>query len=88
MAIFKAARAETLQARMKRARNEGYARGALEAKIFKLAVGKQFERAQGMDWLQTVVEEGRSELETQHAWEREIEAWDISCRVAFLLAIV
>jgi hypothetical protein len=88
MAIFKAARAYTFPARMKRARKEGYARGTLEAKLFKLAVGKRFEQAQAMEWLQTVVEEGRSELEAQHAWVREIEAWDMSCRVAFLLAIV
>jgi hypothetical protein len=88
MAIFKAARAHTFQARMKRARKEGYERGALEAKLFRLAVGKSFERVQAMDWLQTVVEEGRSELEAQHAWDREIEAWDMSCRIAFLVSIV
>jgi hypothetical protein len=87
MSIFKTARAHTFEARMKRARNEGYARGAREAKLFKLAVRKDFERGQALGWLQTIVEEGRGELEAQHALEREIEAWDMSCRIAFLVKI-
>jgi hypothetical protein len=40
-----------------------------------------------MDWLQTIVDEGRGELEAQQALEREVEAWDLSCRIAFLVAI-
>lgn len=80
-------RADTFQARMKRARNDAYSNGALEAKLFKLAVGKDFERKQALDWLSIVIEDGRAELEAQHALEREIEAWDMSCRIAFLIAI-
>jgi hypothetical protein len=67
---FKTAPAQTFQARMKRARKEGYPRGALEAKLFRLAVGKVIERRQAMDRLQTIIDEGRDELEAQHALER------------------
>jgi hypothetical protein len=41
-----------------------------------------------MDWLSTAVVDGRAELEAQHANEREVEARDMACRVAFLLEIV
>ena len=40
-----------------------------------------------MDWLQTNVDEGRGELEAQQAREREVEAADMSCRIAFLVEI-
>jgi hypothetical protein len=87
--IFRPARAHTFEARMQRARNEGYASGAREAKLFKIAMGKVgFEREQALDWLNTAIYKGRSELQSQHALEREIEAWDMSCRIAFLVAIV
>jgi hypothetical protein len=52
-----------------------------------LAVGKVFEREQALDWLTTAIDDGRAELEAQHALEREIEAWDMSCRIAFMVAI-
>jgi hypothetical protein len=86
-ASFKTARAHTFEARIKRARNEGYSRGSREAKLFKLAVGKVLEREQALDWLTTVIDDGRAELEAQHALDREIEAWDMSCRIAFMVAI-
>jgi hypothetical protein len=72
---------------MQRARDEGYRCGAREGKLFRLAVGTDFVRDQVMDWLTNVVEDGRSELEDQHATEKEIDAWDMSCRIAFLLEI-
>jgi hypothetical protein len=81
-------RVDTLEARLQRARNEGYARGAGEARLFKLAVGRDFGRPQALDWLGTTIDDGRTELEAQHALEREIEAWDMSCRIAFMIAIV
>jgi hypothetical protein len=87
MRVFRQGRAGSYQARMKRARDDAYSRGFLEAGLFKLAVGKDFERKQALDWLNTVIDDGRSELVDQHAREREIEAWDMSCRIAFLVAI-
>lgn len=75
------------QGRMDRARNEGFLRGSREGKLFKLAVGKDFDRQQCLDWLNTVIDEGRSELVDQHAWEREIETWDMACRIAFWVEI-
>ena len=85
--ICRLGRANTFQTRVQRARNEGYSRGALEAKLFRLAVGKAFEREPALDWLNTVIDEGRAELEAQHALDREVEAWDMSCRIAFMVAI-
>jgi hypothetical protein len=87
--IFRSDRAHTFEARMQRARNEGYTTGAGEAQLFKIAIGNLvFEREQALDWLNAAIQKGRSELQSQHAFEREIEAWDMSCRIAFLVAIV
>jgi hypothetical protein len=87
--IFRPDRAHTFEARMQRARNDGFATGAGEAQIFKIAMGKVvFEREQALDWLNAAIYKGRSELQSQHALEREIEAWDMSCRIAFLVAMV
>jgi hypothetical protein len=78
----------TYSERLRRARRSGYWRGRAEAKLFRLAVGNHFTRAQGLEWLNTVVDEGRAELDAQHAEEREVERWEMSCRIAFLLEIV
>jgi hypothetical protein len=55
-------RVDTFSARIERARNEGYRRGFAEGNLFKMALGKTFSREQVLDWLDTVIEEGRSEL--------------------------
>jgi hypothetical protein len=85
---FRTGRALTFEARMQRARNEGYASGAREAELFKLASGKVSERDLALDWLNEAIPKGRADFESQHATEREVEAWEMSCRIAFLVAIV
>jgi hypothetical protein len=83
----KPARLDTLEARIQRAKREGFACGSREAKLFRLAIGKVgFVRERALEWLNTVVDEGRAELGAQRALEREIEEWDMSCRIAFLVA--
>jgi len=85
---FKRARAD-ITARIQRARRDGYRRGAGEAELFKRAVGVVLiERPQAIDWLNKAIDSGRAQLESQHALEREIEAWDMSCRIGFLVAVV
>lgn len=80
-------RSDTFAGRLARSREEGYLRGEQEAKLFRIATGKSFQPQQAWDWLNTVLEEGRTELEDQHAAEREVEAWDMSCRIAFLVEL-
>ena len=76
-------RTDDISGRMARARDEAYLRGEHEGKMFRLATGGSYQRQQALDWLDTVIEEGRAELEAQHALEREVEVWDISCRIMF-----
>jgi hypothetical protein len=84
----RSARLDTFDARIQRAKDEGFACGSGEGKLFRLAVGKVvFTRRQAHGWLNTVVDDGRAELEAQYALESEIEAWDISCRIAFMVEI-
>jgi hypothetical protein len=85
---FKPGRDDSFRSRLERARQEGFRTGAREGKLFKLGAGKEFDRQRAMDWLDAAIESGRVELEDQHAWEREIETWDMCCRIAFLLEIV
>jgi hypothetical protein len=90
MALFtrQPGRIDILDARIQRAKIEGFACGSREAKLFLLSVGKaDFGRAQTHEWLNTVVEEGRVGLQAQRALEQETEAWDMSCRIAFLVEI-
>jgi hypothetical protein len=85
---FRLLRADTFTARIQRAKNEGFACGSREGKLFRFAVGKVgFARDQVHGWLDTVIDDGRAELEAQHALDREIEAWDMSCRIAFMVEI-
>jgi hypothetical protein len=79
-------RPETFAARIRRAKSEGFACGAREGKLFRLAVGTS-RGDQAYGWLNVVIDDGRAELEAQHALEREIEAWDMSCRIAFMVQI-
>jgi hypothetical protein len=55
-------------------------------KLFTLAA-EGFRREQLLDWLDNSIEEGREELSLQRASEREVEPWDMSCRIAFLVEI-
>jgi hypothetical protein len=87
MCMFRQGRPDTYQARMDRTRDDAYSRGFHEAGLFKLALGQDFQRRQALDWLDTVIDQGRAELEDQHAREREVEAWDMSCRIAFMVAL-
>jgi hypothetical protein len=81
-------RISSLEASLQQARNRGYASGAFEARLFKSAVGKGYGRAQALAWLGGAVAVGRTDLASKRAQEREIDAWDLSCRIAFMVAIV
>lgn len=85
--VFRPARPHTVQARLQRARNEGYTSGAQQAKLFRLAGAGVYQREQALDWLGAAIDEGRAQLQDQHALEREIEAWDMSCRIMFMVQI-
>lgn len=76
----------SLAARMARSREEGYLSGAREAKLCRLAMAGA-QRQEVLDWLNTAIDAGRAELEAQHALEREIDAWDMSCRIMFMVVI-
>jgi hypothetical protein len=79
-------RGETYVARLQRMREEGHATGSAEGKLFLRAFGKtKFQPHEVHDWLSRVVVKGRADLAAQHALDPEIEAWDMACRVAFLL---
>jgi hypothetical protein len=69
-------------------REEGYARGAHEARMFLLAAGKYYQPPQAHDWINEAIEEGRRELQAQRALEREIATWDLACRTMFLLMTI
>jgi hypothetical protein len=72
---------------MQRARNEGYARGAREARLFRLAMAGAFQHERALAWLNTAIDDGRADLQDQRAMEREIDAWDMSCRIMFWVQI-
>lgn len=79
-------RSSVYLAHLRRMREEGHARGAAEGRLFMQAIGKtKFQPHEVHTWLSRVVAEGRAELKAQNELDREIEAWDMACRVAFLL---
>jgi hypothetical protein len=46
-----------------------------------------YQCEQAPDWLSAAIDEGRAQLQDQHALEREIDAWDMSCRIMFMVQI-
>jgi hypothetical protein len=89
LTFFRSAPAHTFEARMQRARNEGYARGTQEAGLFRLAMAAPFQRERAaLDSLNTAIDDGRAELQAQHALDREVDAWDMSCRIMFMVQTI
>jgi hypothetical protein len=79
-------RGDTYLARLQCMREEGHAKGSAEGQLFLRTFGTtKFQPQVVHDWLSRVVAQGRGELVAQHALDQEIEAWDMACRVAFLL---
>jgi hypothetical protein len=72
---------------MERVRQSGYADGSREARVMLIALGKQFERSKAISWLNTAVEKGRADKWGQRAISREIDAWEMSCRIMFVVTI-
>jgi hypothetical protein len=81
------ARPDTLSERLARSRSEGYARGSQEAKLYRLATAGVLERRLALYWLNAAIEDGRADLEAQQALEREVNAWDMSCRIMFWVVL-
>jgi hypothetical protein len=52
-----------------------------------LSIAGAFQREQALDWLNTAIDDGRADLQSQRALDREIDAWDMSCRIMFMLQI-
>jgi hypothetical protein len=63
-----------LASRIARTRGVGYPRGTSEARLMLRALGEKFERSRAVPWLNTAVQEGRVELQEQHAIDREIRS--------------
>jgi len=72
---------------MERAQESGYTDGGREARLMLVALGKQFERSKAIGWLNTAVEKGRTDKLLQRAIDPEIDAWEMSCRIMFVVTI-
>jgi hypothetical protein len=78
---------KSLAARLKRARRSGYDHGGREAKLMLVALGKRCERSQVISWLDRVIKQGRASLVEQGAVDREVDAWEMSCRIMFMVKV-
>jgi hypothetical protein len=87
VSIFSSRSSETssYRARLEKMREGRLCERWQEAGMFRLAAGKYYPPPHAHDWINQAIEEGRRELEAQHALEREIETWDMACRTMFLL---
>ena len=52
-----------------------------------IAFGKQFEQSEAIGWLNSAVEKGRIDKSIQRTFGREIDAWEMSCRIMFVVTI-
>jgi hypothetical protein len=66
-------------------RNEAYDRANREARLLLSAEGPGRSFRDVLERLDRVVADGRRELAARRVPARDIEAWDTSCRIMFLL---
>ena len=66
-------------------RENGYAAGEREARLFLSSTAPGFEQPVAYQWLDRIVADGRRQLRERNASDREIEIWDNACRIMFLL---
>jgi len=66
-------------------RDDAYDRGAREGRLFVGAAGPNASFRDVLDRLDQLVAGGRRELAAKGVPAREIEDWDTSCRIMFLL---
>jgi hypothetical protein len=68
-----------------RLREGAYDRARREARLLLSAEGPDRPFRHTLERLDRVIAEGRRELAAQRVPARDIEAWDTSCRIMFLL---
>jgi len=66
-------------------RDDAYDEGAREGRLFMGAADPNASFRTALDRLDQVVAAGRRELAAKRVPAREIEDWDTSCRIMFLL---
>lgn len=77
----------SLAARIRRARQSGYADGGREAGLMLIALGKKFDKTKAIGWLNTAVEKGRAAKLRRRRIDCEIDAWEMSCRIMFVVTM-